>query len=80
MTGAPKSPLTPRPPLADPPAVGERVRVALALLAVVLAVLVAGAVATLLALAPERAPARDGVVLMQMAAVPTRPVVHVAHL
>src|SRR5687768_18027768 len=45
--------------LPDAAAVGERVRVALALLAVILAVLVARAVATLLAARRERAPARN---------------------
>src|SRR5438105_765368 len=70
--------LTPRAPQVQPAAVGERVGVALALLAVVLTVLVARAVAALAALVRERAPARDRVVLVQMAAVPANPIVHAA--
>src|SRR5437763_5642918 len=66
-------------PQVQPAAVGERVGVALALLAVVFAVLVARAVAALAAIARERAPARDGVVLVQMTAVPADPVVHFPH-
>src|ERR1041385_4642808 len=63
-------------PQVQPAAVGERVGVALALLAVVLAVLVARAVAALAALTRERASARDSVVLVQMTAVPADPIVH----
>src|SRR2546423_15117558 len=66
-------------PQVQPAAVRERVGVALALLAGVLAVLVARAVAALAALARERAPARDGGVLVQMTAVPADPVVHFPH-
>ena len=64
-----------RPPVGEPPPVGERVQVALALLPEVLAVLVARAVAPLLS-ARERAAARDSVVLVQVPAVPARPIVH----
>src|ERR1051326_5887267 len=71
--------LMPCAPQVQPAPVGERVGVALALLAVVLAVLVARAVATLAALARKRAPARDSVVLVQMTAVPADPVVHFPH-
>src|ERR1700749_3054948 len=59
-------------------AVGERVRVAFALLAVVFAVLVARAVAAL-AVVLERASARNRVLLVQVAAVPANSVVHVVH-
>src|SRR5437762_10905994 len=72
------APSAPRTPEAQAASVGERVGVALALLAVVLAVLVARAVAAL-ALARERTPARNRVVLVQVAAVPADPVVHFAH-
>jgi hypothetical protein len=64
----------------EPAPVGERVGVALALLAAVLAVFVPRAIATLAALGHERAPARNRVILLQVAAVPTDLVAHVAHL
>src|SRR4030095_9934448 len=63
-------------PQVEPAPVGERVGVALTLLAVVLAVLVARAVAALRPFGRERAPARDCVMRLQMAAVPADPLVH----